>query len=87
MKISSYFHGKSHFKDIGMQNYLGFQPDYKCFKAFTNSDMVIAWKSQGLPRENNKPPATSYNSINTGLNYIDNVKTQLKVAGNCLQQQ
>ena len=29
---SSYFHGKSHFEDDGVQNYLAFQPVYRYLK-------------------------------------------------------
>ena len=48
--------------------------------------MVIAWKSKGLSRKSIKPPATSDNSLDTGMNYIDNVKLQLKFVESCLKQ-
>ena len=34
----SYFCGKSHFEDDGTQNYLVFQPIYKCFKTVANTN-------------------------------------------------
>ena len=74
---SSYFLGKSHFEDDGMQNYLVFQPAFKCFIAPTN--MVIAWTSKGLSEESIKPADTSGNSIKPALNYISNAKIQVKI--------
>ena len=35
---SSYFIGKSHFGEDGTQNYLVFQPMYRCFKMITNTN-------------------------------------------------
>ena len=37
---SSYFIGKNHFEEDGMQNYLVFQPINKYFKVITNTDYV-----------------------------------------------
>ena len=37
---SSYFLGKSHFEEDGVQNYLVFQPLNKYFKVIVNTDCV-----------------------------------------------
>ena len=41
---SSYFRGKSHFKDYGAQDYFVFQPSYKCFEQIGNVEQISAWK-------------------------------------------
>ena len=38
---SSYFRGKSHFEDDGIQNYLVFQPMYRYFKEIGNTDRIL----------------------------------------------
>ena len=63
-----------------------FQPVFKYFKARTNSDRVTAWKSKDFPKETIKSPATSSNSLNPTLNYTDNLRMRVKVAGSCLKQ-
>ena len=48
---SSYFIGKSHFEEDGTQNYLVFQPMYRCFKRIAGvggGDYICYWKSKGL---------------------------------------
>ena len=47
---SSYFLGKSHFEDVGMQNYLVFQLVHKYFKTPLNSERIICCKSKGFVR-------------------------------------
>ena len=42
---SSYFRGKSHFEEGGVQNYLISQPLHRHFKMISNSDYVSEWKS------------------------------------------
>ena len=68
---SSYFIGKSHFEEDGVQNYLVFQPIIRYFKVntITNPDYVSSWKSKGLFAESIKPPTTSDNSLAPELNY------------------
>ena len=58
---SSYFIGKSHFEEDGVQHYLVFQPIIKYFKVntITNTDYVLSWISKGLSTESIKPPTTS----------------------------
>ena len=63
----SYFMGKRHFEDDGMQNYLVFQPIYKYFSA--NNSNILSWKSKGLPNESIKPPNTSNKILNLTLNF------------------
>ena len=61
---SSYFIDKSNFED-GKQNYLVFQPMYRCFKKIAgvgNGNNIYYWKSKGLSEER-------INSITTS-NYI-----------------
>ena len=51
---SSYFIGKSHFEEDGVQNYLVFQPMYRDFKMIAgvgNSSYIYYWKSKGLSDE------------------------------------
>ena len=43
---STYFIGKSQFKENGTQNYLVFQPINKYFKVITNTDYISSWKSK-----------------------------------------
>ena len=84
---SSYFIGKSHFEEDGVQNYLVFQPIIRYFKVntITNTDYVSSWKSKGLSAESIKPPTTSDNSLTPELNYYG-TKTRVKFNGSCLQQ-
>ena len=56
---SSYFIGKSHFEEDGVQNFLVFQPLNKYFKVITNTDYVSSWKSKGLSAEGIKLPTAS----------------------------
>ena len=84
---SSYFIGKSHFKEDGVQSYLIFQPIIRYFKVntITNTDYVSQWKSKGLSPESIKPPATSDNSFTPELNYYG-TKKRVKYNGSCSQQ-
>ena len=66
---SSYFIGKSHFKEGGTQNYLVFQPINRYFKVIANIDYVSSWKSKGLSAEKIIPLATSDNSLPPALSY------------------
>ena len=61
---SSYFRGKSHFEEDGVQNYLVFQPIVRYFKIITNTKYISSWQSKGLSDETIKLPATSDNSLN-----------------------
>ena len=40
---SSYFIGKSHFEEDGVQNYLVFQPLNKYFKVIASTNYVSSW--------------------------------------------
>ena len=84
---SSYFIGKSHFEEDGVQNYLVFQPIIRYFKVntITNTDYVSSWKSKGLSAESIKPPTTSDNSLTPELNYYGK-KVRVKFTGSCLKQ-
>ena len=80
-----YFIGKSHFEEDGAQNYLVFQPMYRCFKMITNTDYISSWKSKGLSAECIKPPTTSDNSLTLALSYYG-TKTRVKFTESCLKQ-
>ena len=82
---SSYFIGKSHFEEDGVQNYLVFQPINKYCNAITNTDYDSSWKSKGLSAESIKPPTTSDNSFPPILNYYGG-KTRVKFTGSCLKK-
>ena len=75
---SSYFKGKSHFEEDGVQNYLVFQPMYRYFKVITNTNYVSSWKSKGLSAEIIKQPTTYDNSLTPALNYYG-TKTRVKL--------
>ena len=45
---SSYFIGKSHLEEDGVQNYLVFQPLNKYFKGIAITNDVSSWQSKGL---------------------------------------
>ena len=81
---SSYFNGKSHFEEDGIQNYLVFQPTNRYFKEIANTDYVSSWKSKRLFAETIKPSTTSDNSLTPVLNYYG-TKARVKFNGSCLQ--
>ena len=72
---SSYFIGKSHFEEDGVQNFLVFPFQFH----------ISSWKSKGLYAESIKPPRASDNSLTPKLNYYG-TKTRVKHTGSCLQQ-
>ena len=81
---SSYFIGKSHFEEGGMQNYSVFQPMYKYFKRIS-SDYILSWKSKGISDENNKPPSAPCNFLAPSLDYLG-TKPRVRFSGSCLKQ-
>ena len=80
---SSYFIGKSHFEEDGVQNYLVFQPLHKYFEFLNinNEWYITSSKSKGLSKESIKPPVTSANSLSPLINYYDNNKITAKFTG------
>ena len=82
---SSFFIGKSHFVEVGVQNYLVFQPIVRYFKLITNTKYISSWQSKGLSDETIKPPATSDNSLNPKVSYYG-TKARLEFRGSCLKQ-
>ena len=68
---SSYFIGKSHFEEDGVQNYLVFQPLNKYFKVITNANTkyISLWQSKGLSDETIKPLAISDYKLDPKVNY------------------
>ena len=44
------------------------------------------WKLKGFSNGSIKPPSTSDDSLNPGINYFDNSNIQIKFDGNSLKQ-
>ena len=81
---SSYFKGKSHFEEVGVQNYLVFQPTCKYLR-IGNSDYVLSWKSKGLSNESITPPSATNNFLSPSLNYLG-TKIRVRFRRSCLKQ-
>ena len=81
----SYFIGKSHFEEDGIQNYLVFQPINRYFKLIANSLHISSWKSKRLSDETIRPPVTSDNNLTPFTDYFGD-KIRLKFNGSCLKQ-
>ena len=62
-----------------------FQPVYRYFKFFNNTNFISEWISKGLSSESIKPPTTSNNSLAPAINNYG-TKTRVKFTGSCLQQ-
>ena len=80
----SYFIGKSHFEEDGVQNYLVFQPMYKYFKT-DSSYRILSWTSKGLSNDSITPFSAPNNFFTHLLNYLG-TKTRVKFSGSCLKQ-
>ena len=68
----------------GSQVYLIFQPVYRYFKTFTNTNYISLWKSKGLSAESIKPPTTSDNSLTPALSYYG-TRERVKFTRSCLK--
>ena len=66
---SSYFRGKGHFEEDGVQNYLVFQPIRRYFKIIAHIKYISSCKSKRLSDETIKPIATSDNSLTPLFDY------------------
>ena len=87
---SSYFIGKSHFEEDGMQNYLVFQPIQKYLKRTAGAgdgNYIYYWKSKGLPDERSNSIKTFDYGITPYLSYYDTNKVRVKFDGTCLKQE
>ena len=85
---SSYFKGKSYFEEDGTQNYLVFQPMYRCFKRIAgvgSGNYIYFWKSKGLSDERINSITASNNSITPELRFYG-TKTRVEFNGSCLKQ-
>ena len=80
----SYFIGKSHFEEDGVQNYLVFQPMYKYFKT-DNFYHILSRTFKGLSYQSITPPSAANNFLTPSLNYLG-TKTRVKFSGSCLKQ-
>ena len=76
---SSYFQGKSHFGDDGMQNWLIFQPIQSYFKLHSdNPSIILSWKSKGLSDESIEAPTSPNKTLNPLQNYVGKEKRKRK---------
>ena len=85
---SSYFIGKSHFKEDGTQKYLVFQPMYIYFKRIGgvgNGNYIYYWQSKGLSDERINSITASNYSVTPFLDYYG-TKTRVEFSGSCLKQ-
>ena len=71
---SSYFIGKSHLEEDGVQNYLIFQPLIRYFKLNSSTGRVSSWKSKVLSAEIIEPPSTSNISISPQFSFFQLLK-------------
>ena len=70
---SVYFCVKSHFEEVGTQNWLVFQPIHRYFKtASDNSSVILSWKYKGLSDESIKAPTTSNKFLDPSLDFSKN---------------
>ena len=81
---TSYFIGKSHFGEDGVQHYLVFQPMYRYFKT-ANSDYISSWISKGLSVESITSPSAANNFLTPSLNYLV-TKVRMKFRESCLKE-
>ena len=79
---SSYFRGKIHFEEDGVQNYLVFDLIIRYFRI--NGKYILSWKSKGLSDETITPYATSDNSLTPMIDYCG-TKIRLKFYKSCLK--
>ena len=85
---SSYFLGKSHFKENGTQNYLVFQPINRYFKRIIdvgNCGYIHFWKSKGFSDERIDSITKSNYSVIHSLDYLG-TKIRVKLNGCRLKQ-
>ena len=82
---SSYFIGKSHFEEDGVQNYLVFQRLIRYFKLNCSTGCISLWKSKGLSSETIESPFTSNISISPQFIFCC-TKMRVEFTGSCLKQ-
>ena len=85
---AAYFRGKSHFEEDGTQNYLVFQPIYRCFRRIIvvgSGSYVYFWKSIGLSDEKLDSVTASNYKITPELSYYS-TKIRVEFNGSCLKQ-
>ena len=79
---SSYFRGKIHFEEDGVQNYLVFDLIIRYFRI--NGKYILSWKSKGLSDETITPYATSDNILTPMIDHCG-TKIRLKFYKSCLK--
>ena len=82
---SSYFIGKSHLEEDGVQNYLVFQPLIRYFKLNGSTGCISSWKSKGLSAETIEPPSTSIISISPQFSFYS-ARMRVEFTESCLKQ-
>ena len=83
---AAYFKGRSHFEEDGTQNYLVFQPMYRCFKKLTGSgNYIYFWKSKGLSDERLDSITASNYKITPELRFYG-TKQKVEFNGSCLKE-
>ena len=85
---SSYFKGKTHFKEHCTQNYLVFQPIYRYFRKIIglgSGNYIYFWKSIGLADERLNSNTASNYTTTPELRFYG-TKTGVEFDGSCLKQ-
>lgn len=78
--------GAKYFPDDGLQNYLVFQPLFRCSTMHTAGDRFLAWISKEFPKESIKPLNASDNGLAPKLIYIYNKRIAVTFEGIYLNQ-
>ena len=79
-----YFKGKSHFDEVGTQNYLAFQSMLECFTVSINK-WITEWKSNGLSNESLEIIYKYINTLSPSISYYGHI-ARLKFLGGILQE-
>ena len=85
---SNHFRGKSHFEEVGAQNYLIFSLMYRYFKRIAgvgSGDYIYIWKSKGLSDKRIDSITASNYSITPELSRYG-TEVRVKFSGSCLKQ-
>ena len=81
-----YFCGKSHFGDDCTQKWFVFQPIHRYFKlASDNPNIVLSWKSKGLPDESIKALTTLNLTLDLSVDFAGS-KSRVRFGGDCIKQ-
>ena len=84
--VHGIMNGAKYFADDGSQNYLVFQPLFRCSTAPTTGDRFLAWISKELPKESLKSLNASDNGLALKLICIYNARIAVTFEGIYLNQ-